>query len=63
MIHSRDRILASHVGSLPRNETLSDLLVAQERAKASIRNCWPAKWTRRSVTSSKSRWKPASIRQ
>src|SRR5271156_1788285 len=33
MIHSRDRILATHVGSLPRNETLSDLLVAQEEGK------------------------------
>ena len=30
MILSRDRILTTHVGSLPRNETLSELLVAQE---------------------------------
>jgi 5-methyltetrahydropteroyltriglutamate--homocysteine methyltransferase len=30
MIFSRDRILTSHVGSLPRNETLSELLVMQE---------------------------------
>ena len=30
MIFSRDRILTSHVGSLPRNEKLSDLLVRQE---------------------------------
>jgi len=30
MILSRDRILTTHVGSLPRNETLSDLLIAQE---------------------------------
>src|SRR5665213_1119912 len=30
MIFSRDRILATHVGSLPRNEKLSDLLMAQE---------------------------------
>ena len=30
MISSRDRILTTHVGSLPRNETLSDLLVTQE---------------------------------
>ena len=37
MIFSRDRILTTHVGSLPRNETLSDLLVAQEEGKASIR--------------------------
>jgi 5-methyltetrahydropteroyltriglutamate--homocysteine methyltransferase len=30
MLFSRDRILTSHVGSLPRNEKLSDLLVRQE---------------------------------
>jgi len=30
MILSRDRILTTHVGSLPRNEKLSDLLMAQE---------------------------------
>ena len=30
MIISRDRILTTHVGSLPRNEKLSDLLVRQE---------------------------------
>ena len=30
MIFSRERILTTHVGSLPRNERLSDLLVAQE---------------------------------
>ena len=34
MIFSRDRILTTHVGSLPRNETLSDLLVAQEEGKS-----------------------------
>ena len=33
MIHSRDRILTTHVGSLPRNEKLSDLLMAQEENK------------------------------
>jgi 5-methyltetrahydropteroyltriglutamate--homocysteine methyltransferase len=33
MIFSRDRILTTHVGSLPRNETLSELLMAQEEAK------------------------------
>ena len=33
MIFSRDRILTTHVGSLPRNETLSDLLVMQEEGK------------------------------
>src|ERR1700733_13871491 len=33
MIFSKDRILTTHVGSLPRNETLSDLLVAQEEGK------------------------------
>jgi 5-methyltetrahydropteroyltriglutamate--homocysteine methyltransferase len=34
MIFSRDRILTTHVGSLPRNETLSDLLMRQEEEKA-----------------------------
>jgi 5-methyltetrahydropteroyltriglutamate--homocysteine methyltransferase len=34
MIFSRDRILTTHVGSLPRNDKLSDLLMAQEEAKA-----------------------------
>jgi hypothetical protein len=33
MIFSRDRILTTHVGSLPRNETLSDLLVSQENGE------------------------------
>ena len=32
-IFSRDRILTTHVGSLPRNEKLSDLLMAQEEGK------------------------------
>jgi len=30
VIQSRDRILTTHVGSLPRNESLSDLLIARE---------------------------------
>src|SRR5579883_635137 len=30
MIFSRDRILTTHVGSLPRNEKLSELLVTRE---------------------------------
>jgi 5-methyltetrahydropteroyltriglutamate--homocysteine methyltransferase len=34
MIFSRDRILTTHVGSLPRNEKLSDLLVRQEGGEA-----------------------------
>jgi hypothetical protein len=34
MLMSRDRILTTHVGSLPRNEKLSDLLMAQEEGKA-----------------------------
>ncbi len=33
MILSRNRILTTHVGSLPRNETLSALLVAQEEGQ------------------------------
>src|SRR4029079_1204265 len=34
MLTSRDRILTTHVGSLPRNQKLSDLLVAQEAGEA-----------------------------
>jgi 5-methyltetrahydropteroyltriglutamate--homocysteine methyltransferase len=34
MIVSRDRILATHVGSLPRNETLSELLISREEGAA-----------------------------
>jgi 5-methyltetrahydropteroyltriglutamate--homocysteine methyltransferase len=34
MIVSKDRILTTHVGSLPRNETLSDLLVKREVGEA-----------------------------
>jgi len=34
MITSRDRILTTHVGSLPRNETLSDLLIEQEEGRS-----------------------------
>src|SRR3954462_5109445 len=33
MLGSRDRILTTHVGSLPRNEKLSDLLIKQEAGK------------------------------
>jgi 5-methyltetrahydropteroyltriglutamate--homocysteine methyltransferase len=34
MILSRDRILTTHVGSLPRNETLSELLISREEGAA-----------------------------
>ena len=34
MLASTDRILTTHVGSLPRNETLSDLLIRQEAGEA-----------------------------
>jgi 5-methyltetrahydropteroyltriglutamate--homocysteine methyltransferase len=34
MLLSRDRILTTHVGSLPRNEALSDLLIIQEEGAA-----------------------------
>ena len=34
MLFSRDRILTTHVGSLPRNETLSELLVRREANEA-----------------------------
>jgi 5-methyltetrahydropteroyltriglutamate--homocysteine methyltransferase len=34
MLLSRDRILTTHVGSLPRNETLSELLIRREQGEA-----------------------------
>ena len=34
MILSKERILTTHVGSLPRNETLSELLVRREDGEA-----------------------------
>ena len=34
MLKSRDRILTTHVGSLPRNETLTDLLIRREDGEA-----------------------------
>src|SRR5581483_875060 len=34
MLFSRDRILTTHVGSLPRNERLSELLVMREKGEA-----------------------------
>ena len=34
MITSRDRILVTHVGSLPRNDELSQLLVSREEGQA-----------------------------
>src|SRR5215472_17345088 len=34
MIHSRDRILTTHVGSLPRSESLSDLLIRREAGES-----------------------------
>ena len=34
MIISRNRLLATHVGSLPRNETLSELLIRREEGEA-----------------------------
>ena len=61
MIFSRDRILTTHVGSLPRNETLSDLLVAQEEGKPydpKVLADEMDKAVRHVVQAS--RWKPAS---
>ena len=55
MIFSRDRILTTHVGSLPRNEKLSDLLVRRKPARSSTPPRWPPKWTRRCATWSTSR--------
>ena len=38
MLHSRDRILTTHVGSLPRSALLSDLLVRREAGETIDRN-------------------------
>ena len=34
MLTSRDRILTTHVGSLPRNETITELLIKREAGEA-----------------------------
>src|SRR3954469_19159388 len=34
MLPSRDRILTTHVGSLPRNETITELLIKREAGEA-----------------------------
>ena len=40
MLTSRDRILTTHVGSLPRSETITELLIRRE---AGLEFCmWPA---------------------
>ena len=45
MIHSRDRILTTHVGSLPRNDVLTDLLIRREAGETIDRARWRARWT------------------
>jgi 5-methyltetrahydropteroyltriglutamate--homocysteine methyltransferase len=42
MILSRDRILTTHVGSLPRNEALSELLVQREAGESYDKNLFDA---------------------
>ena len=46
MLHSRDRILTTHVGSLPRNEVLTDLLIRREAGEAIDRNTMSAEMDR-----------------
>ena len=46
MILSHDRILITHVGSLPRNEKLSDILMRQEEGAPYDARQWPTRWTR-----------------
>ena len=36
MLNSRDRILTTHVGSLPRNEVLTDLLIRREAGEFAL---------------------------
>ena len=61
MIFSRDRILTTHVGSLPRNETLSDLLVEQEDGKPLDPKVLTAEMDKAVRHVVQNRWKPASI--
>ena len=51
MITSRDRILTTHVGSLPRNETLTELLIRREAGEAIDPTKMAARWTARSPRS------------
>ena len=60
MIFSRDRILTTHVGSLPRNEKLSDLLVRQEAGEKFDAKEMAAEMDKRCATWSRSRPAPAS---
>jgi 5-methyltetrahydropteroyltriglutamate--homocysteine methyltransferase len=46
MLHSRDRILTTHVGSLPRNEVLTDLLIRREAGEAIDRGTMSAEMDR-----------------
>ena len=46
MLHSRDRILTTHVGSLPRNEVLTDLLIRREAGEAIDRGAMGAEMDR-----------------
>jgi len=46
MLHSRDRILTTHVGSLPRNEVLTDLLIRREVGEAIDRDVMDAEMDR-----------------
>ena len=46
MLHSRDRILTTHVGSLPRNEVLTDLLIRREAGEAIDRDTMGAEMDR-----------------
>ena len=49
MLTSRDRILTTHVGSLPRNETITELLIKREAGRGrSIRRKWRTSSTARS---------------
>ena len=51
MLTSRDRILTTHVGSLPRNEKLSELLIRQEAGEAYDQKNSTPRWTRRCAMS------------
>ena len=44
MITSRDRILTTHVGSLPRNDTITDLLIKREAGETIDARKLVGKW-------------------
>lgn len=59
MTRSLDRILTTHVGSLPRPKDLLDLMKAKVAGGAYDRAAYDAR--ERSPSASRSKWKPALV--